>query len=315
MKARYSGVFLLLLCCWFGSTSAWAQEFESFPDDVMQGDIAAPKPKINNLPFNIYGLSGLLVTTGTRTVRPGSFEVGLAGDWLESSTPSYYRREAAFLGAVGIPGGLEFGLRVPYVMSDLKITSRFNNLGVKVNHYSNEANAGLGSIEGMFKWGFVQQKNFLPAFALGIGGVAPDGNYLRGVSEVKYYGAKVLLSMGLELNDLAFTDYAFAILADGVFYFRDAGIDNRDYEEKSGIVHAGMIFPLHPRNFLELILEYEGELMRGTTNEQDTNAPLRSLRFVTHHFNVTLGAKYTFYEDPDYDDTLSYLGTFSYTYF
>jgi hypothetical protein len=314
MKARYSGVFLLLLCCCAWSAGAWAQEFESVPDDVMQGDIAVPKPKINNLPFNIYGLSGLMVTTATRTVRPGSFEVGLGGSWMDSPAPAYYRREAMFLGAVGIPGGLEFGFRVPYVMSDLQITKRLNNLGVLERQYSRQAESSIGSVEGMFKWGFIQQKNFLPAFAMGIGAVAPGGSYDNNVSEVKYFGAKVLLSMGLELNDLAFTDYAFAILADGIFYFRDPGVDGRNYEEKSGLVHAGMIFPIHPRNFLELLLEYEGELMRGTTNEEDTNAALASLRFVTNHFNVTLGAKYMFIEDPDYDDTLSFLGTFSYTY-
>jgi len=290
-------------------------EFDEVPADVTQGEVAAPKPKINNLPFNIYGLSGLMLTTSTRTLRPGSFEAGLGGSWEQSSTPDYYRREAAFLGGVGIPGGLEFGFRVPYVMTNLRMESRFTNLGVYERSYFQEDNAGVGSVEGMFKWGFVQQHNFLPAFALGLGGVAPTGDYDAGTSDVKYFGAKVMLALGLELNDLAFTDYAFAIMGDGVFYLRDPLIEDQEYEEKSGLVHGGMIFPLHPRNFLELMLEYEGELMRGTTNEQDRNSVAGSLRFVTHHFGVTLGGMYNLKEDPDFDNTVKAVGTFSYTYF
>lgn len=285
------------------------------PEGTLTEEEPAPKPKVNNLPFNIYGLSGLMVTTATRTLRPGSFEVGVGGIWEESSTPEYFRREVAFLGTVGIPGGLEFGLRVPYVMTDLLITPRYNSLGVLVRTYENDEIADIGAVEGMLKWGFVQQRNFLPAFALGLGGVAPTGDYNRLTGEVKYYGLKVLLAMGLEINDLPFTDYAFAVLADGVLYLRDAGIDDQEYEEKSGLVHAGMIFPLHPRNFLELMLEYEGVLMRGTTNDEDSNGILASLRFVTDHFNFTAGAQYTFKEDKDFDDTLRYLATFSYTYF
>lgn len=285
------------------------------PEGVITPDSPEPKPKVNNLPSNMYGLSGLLLTTSTRTLKPGQFEAGIGGSMEESSTPEYYRREVVFLGTVGIPAGFEFGLRVPYVMTNLLIEPRFNDLGVLVRGYGTDEYASVGSIEGMFKWGFVQQQNFLPAFALGLGAIAPGGDYNRRASEVKYYGLKLMLAMGLEINDLPFTDYAFAIMADGVLVGRDMGIDNQEYEEKHGLVHAGMIFPLLPRNFLELIVEYEGVLMRGTTNEEDTNAVLGSLRFVTNHFNVTAGAQYTFKEDEDFDDTLRYLANFSYTYF
>jgi len=248
-------------------------------------------------------------------LRPGSFEVGLGGTWEESSTPTYYRREAMLLGTVGIPGGLEFGFRVPYVMTDLVVEETFTNLGVLDRNYAQKDKTGIGSVEGMFKWGFVQQHNFLPAFAIGLGGIAPAGKYEDGLGDVKTYGAKVMLALGIELNDLAFTDYAFAVMGDGTLVLRDAWIDDQEYEEKSGLVHAGMIFPLHPRNFLELIIEYEGELQRGTTNEEDANALAPSLRFVVDHFNVSAGAKYTFKEDPDYGETWTFLGTFSYTYF
>jgi hypothetical protein len=311
--------FLALLLCLLMATTAGAQEeFDEVPDDVLQGEIAAPKPKVNNLPFNIYGLSGLMLTTSTRTLQAGSFEVGLAGLWEDSGKPNYYRREMAFLGTVGIPGGLEFGFRVPYVMTDLQVRGYTNNVGVLEREYRNNEVSDLGSIEGMFKWGFVQQHNFLPAFAIGLGGIAPGGTHEEfggGTSDVKTYGVKAMLALSLELNDLAFTDYAFAIMGDGVFQLRDTGIDNREYEEKSGLVHAGMIFPLHPRNFIELMIEYEGLLMRGTTNDEDTNALVPSLRFVLHHFNLSAGAKYTFKEDPDYDETWTWLATFSYTYF
>jgi hypothetical protein len=200
-------------------------------------------------------------------------------------------------------------------MTDLKTRSYFNDFGVLKRRYSSNPEQGIGTVEGMFKWAFLQQHSFLPAFAMGLGGMAPGANYSQGGSDVKYYGAKVMLAMGLELNDLAFTDYAFAILADGTAVLRDVGVEDRAYEEKHGLVHGGMIFPLHPRNFLELILEYEGVLMYGTTNQQNINSVLGTLRFVTHHFNVTAGAKYSFKDDPDFGDTLTYLATFSYTYF
>jgi hypothetical protein len=293
-------------------------EFEKMPTDVQQGQIAAPKPKVNNLPFNVYGLSGLMVTTATRTLVPGSFEVGLAGEYLNASRPHYYDGLYSFLFGVGIPGGLEFGLRVPYEMTNLLITphrSRYFN--EPYDTYSKSAAAGLASVEGMFKWGFVQQHNFLPAFSLGVGGIAPTNNYSQFLddNDVHTYGLKVQLAMGLELNDLGFTDYAFAILADGTLVLRDIGVDNHKYEEKHGLVHGGMIFPLHPRNFLELLLEYEGDLMRGTANDQNIENVIASLRFVHYHFNVTAGVKFSFWQNPDFADQLTYMATFSYTYF
>ncbi len=309
-------ILLLLSVALCAPLAVFAQEE---PEPAEQEDLTEkkpePKPKINNLPFNIFGLSGLMVTSSTRTLKPGEFEVGLGGMMEESSEPSYYRREVSFLGTVGIPGGLEFGLRVPYVMTDLLVTARYNNLGVLVRDYETDEVSDIGTVEGMFKWGMIKQYNFLPAFALGVGGMLPTGDYDRGTGDVKNYGLKVMLAMGLEINDLSFTDYAFAIMADGVFVLRDPWIDDQEYEEKSGMVHAGMIFPLHPRNFLELMTEYEGVLMRGTTNDEDTNSVIGSLRFVTNHFNVSAGASYNFKEDKDYDDTLRYLATFSYTYF
>jgi hypothetical protein len=324
MKCIYALVLAVIVSAVLPAM-VWAQEqeeFEQVPPDVVQGQTAAPKPKINNLPFNMYGLSGLMVTTATRTLDPGSFEVGLGGIYEDSPNPKaqYYRGAGQLMMTVGMPSHFEFGLKVPYVFTDLDVTWRASRARryEMIRFYDRDPVSGLGSIEGMFKWGFVQQKNFLPAFALGFGGVAPGSTYIEGgggTGDVKTYGVKILLAMGLELNDLPFTDYAFAILADGVLYLRDVLIEDRDYEEKSGLVHAGMIFPLHPRNFLELMLEYEGELMRGTTNEQDINSVLLSLRFVHHHFNVSAGAKYSFKADPDFDDAFSYLGTFSYKYF
>ncbi len=324
------GVFLFILCCLAVVAPALvaAQQDQQapppaatptppqgLPEDVVTPNTPKPKPKINNLPFNMYGLTGLMVTTATRTLKPGSFEVGLGGSWEDSLQPAYYRRELAFLGTVGMPAGFEFGLRVPYVMTDLVTIPRFNALGTLVNTYGRSATAGVGSVEGMFKWGFVEQKQFLPAFAVGLGGIAPGTSYSRQLGYVKYYGAKVLLAMGLEVNDLPYTDYAFAILADGELVLRDMGVDNRNYEEKHGMVHGGMVFPLMPRNFLQLNLEYEGVLMLGTNNNQDTNAILGTLRFVLDHFSGTAGAKYTFKSDPDFGDTLSWVATASYTYF
>ena len=288
---------------------------EGLPDDVITPETPPAKPKINNLPFNLSGLSGMMVTTSTRTLRPGSFEVGLGGLWENSYKPRYYRREATFLGTVGIPAGFEFGLRVPYVMTDLYVVRSFNVFGALEREYKQDAIAGIGTVEGMFKWGFVEQHLFLPAFAMGLGFMAPTGDYTREIGEVKYYGFKVLLAMGLEINDLPFTDYAFAIMADGVLVLRDVGIEDRDYEEKHGIVHGGFVFPLLSRNFLQLLTEYEGVLMMGTTNKTDTHAMIGSLRFVTAHFNVTAGAKYTFKADPDFGEALGYVATFSYTYF
>jgi hypothetical protein len=308
-------IFLLLLPAAF-AVAQESQDLEKAPSDVAQGQVAEPKPKINNLPFNMYGLSGLMVTTATRTLRPGSFEVGLAGSWEQSTRPVYYDREVDFLAAVGIPGGLEFGLKAPYVMTDLKYALVRNFYTNKVTPtYLQSAASGLGSIEGMLKWGFVQQHQFLPAFAVGVGFIAPGSDYQQGISQVKVYGAKITFAMGLELNDLAFTDYAFAILADGTLVLRDVDVDRHAYEEKHGLVHGGLIFPLHPRNFLELLIEYEGQLLAGTTNDKDINSIVATLRFVTNHFNVTAGARYNFKQDPAFDNSITYIANFSYTYF
>lgn len=284
------------------------EDGETPPAPEVQDD----KSKINNLPQNFKGMSGLVYTTATRPLDPGTVEVGTTWTQSTSPEPEFTRTTYALNAGVGIPGNFEFGLHVPYVESDLAVGERENEFGARERTFDKENHDGMGSVEGMFKWGYVQPSLFLPIFAVGVGGIAPGDNYDHMVSDVKAWGMRGLVAVGVEINDLFFTDYAFAIMADGQIVIRDLGVSGRDYEEKSGEVHLGMVFPLHPRNYVTLITEYEGILMRGTTNEEDQNGLLAALRFTTQHINVTAGAEYVAVEVEDMDDQTRFFAQLSY---
>lgn len=302
---------------------AWAQDEDEDEDAAPASttvEPAAPSgpqvqdaaPKVNNLPQNFKGMSGLFFTTSSRTLDPGTVEVGTAYLQQTNPDPDYTRTEYVFNAGVGIPGNFEFGLHIPYVESNLTIGERIDEFGRRERTFGQQNHAGMGSVEGMFKWGYAHPSLFLPPLALGLGGIAPGIAYDDGVSEVKSWGARVLIATGVEINDLFFTEYAFAIMADGQLVLRDLGVSGRDYEEKSGEVHLGMVFPLHPRNFVTLIVEYDGVLMRGTTNEEDRNGIVGALRFTTHHINVTAGAEQVYLEARDMDDETRFFANLSY---
>ena len=64
---RYLVAILLLLSVTLAAPLAVLAQEE--PEPAEQEDLTEkkpePKPKINNLPFNIYGLSGLMITFST----------------------------------------------------------------------------------------------------------------------------------------------------------------------------------------------------------------------------------------------------------
>lgn len=312
---------VVVLAVMMTAAPAWAQdEDEDAAPATTEAEPAAPsgpqvqdaKPKVNNLPQNFKGLSGLFFTTSSRTLDPGTVEVGTAYLQQTNPEPEYTRTEYVFNAGVGIPAGFEFGLHIPYVESDLTIGERIDEFGRRERTFGQENHAGVGSVEGMFKWGCAHPSLFLPPFAIGLGGIAPGIAYDDGVSDVKSWGARVLVASGVEINDLFFTEYAFAIMADGQLVLRDLGVSGRDYEEKSGEVHLGMVFPLHPQNYVTLIVEYEGILMRGTTNEEDRNGIVGALRFTTQHINVTAGAEQVYLEARDMDDETRFFANLSY---
>ncbi|MCZ7583299.1 MAG: hypothetical protein M5R36_08165 [Deltaproteobacteria bacterium] len=309
-----AGLFAALLIVAVLAVPAMAQDEDAAEgEEAPPKDVQADKPRVSNLPINFKGMSGLILTTSTKALAPGTVELGPAWRSEQSDDPDYTRTTWAGNAAVGIPGGLEFGLHVPYVETDLYYTERVNEFGQKVRDFRKKNQSDLGSIEGMLKWAFAQQELFLPSFAAGVGFIAPTGDYTQHISQVKSYGLRALLMMGIEINDLFFTDYAFAIMGDGGIVVQDLGVGNdREYEEKHGEVHFGMIFPLHPTNYVELITEYEGLLMRGTTNEEDENSFLGGLRLTTQHINLTFGAMFTMVEARDMDDRLTYIANFSY---
>jgi len=275
-------------------------------------EVPKEKPKINNLPQNWKGLSGLFFTTSTRTLDPGTVEVGPAWIMENSYKPSFTRTTYAFNAGVGIPNHFEFGLHIPYVQTDLYTTRTIDIFGNPKYNFTKVNQAGIGSVEGLFKWAINQQSLFLPSFAVGLGFIAPSSNYTQGISSVKYFGFKALLCTSLEINDLFFTDYAFAVIADGALVFRDLGFENRKYEEKHGEIHMGLVFPLHPRNYLTLITEYEGILLMGTTNANNENSFLGGLRFTTQHINLTAGAQYVLVATKDMRDKYRYVANLTY---
>ncbi len=272
----------------------------------------ADKPRVNNLPQNFKGMTGLMFTTATRTQKPGTVELGVGYLAEMSQTPDFTRTTYAFNGTVGIPGHLEFGLHVPYVESNLTYGFTEDVFGQVVRQFSRGSQKGMGSTEGMLKIAVDQPSLFLPSLALGVGFIAPGDKHSQEISQVKQWGARALAAVGIEINDLFFTDYTFAVMADAAVVLQDLGVSGRDYEEKHGEFHVGLIFPVLPRNYGVLIGEYEGLLMRGTTNQDDENSFFGGARLTTNHIALTFGAQQVLVEVRDMEDRIRYVANFSY---
>lgn len=272
------------------------------------------KPAISNLPLNFYGRNGLLFTSSTHVLDFKDVEPALGYMYENSEKPKYVTQTWALNVALGLPGHVELFAHVPYIVTNLQYGERFNELLVRVRSFSQKQQSGLGSIEGGFQWAFFMQDRFLPGMAVGLSYLAPTGDYTQHMSEVKYFGGKINLAMSLEIIDLFFTEYAFAIFADGSLVLNDVGIKNRQYEEKHGLVRAGILLPLHPRNFINLILEYDGKLMLGTANDNDINGVVGGLRFITNQIGVTAGAEYLFKEAEDMDNAWRFTGVGSFRF-
>lgn len=308
----------LVIALLLAAPVVFAQE-ETEPDnadakDQEKSETKERKPAKSNLPLNFYGRSGLLLTTATHVLEFKDVEPALAYMYESSSDPQYTKQVYAVNLAVGLPAHFMLYAHAPIIMTDLHWGERYNAINVKVRSFSQESKTGFGSLEGGFQWAFFMQDRFLPGMAAGISFLAPTGDYTQRISEVKHYGFKVNMAMSLEIIDMFFTEYAYAIFADASLVFRDPWVDGREYEEKHGEVHAGMLFPLHPRNFINLILEYDGLLMRGTTNEDDHNGALGGLRFITSRIGVTAGGEYLFKEAEDMESAWRVIASGSYRF-
>lgn len=277
-------------------------------------EVVEKKPPVSNLPLNFYGRNGLIFTTSTHVLDYKDVEPGVGYMYEQGSDPKYTTQTIAVNVAAGLPHNFMVFLHAPIIITDLHYTERFTKYNQKVRDFEQKDKSGLGSIETGFQWAFFMQDRFLPGMSAGISLLAPTGDYTQQMSEVKYYGTKLNFAMSLEILDLFFTDYVFAILADGSLVLNDMGIDDQEYEEKHGEVHVGMIFPVHPRNFINLIFEYEGILLKGTTNEEDINGFLGGLRFNMSQFGVTAGAEYLNRQVSDMDNTIRYMGTGSFRF-
>ncbi|MCB9476433.1 MAG: hypothetical protein H6683_01885 [Deltaproteobacteria bacterium] len=325
--ALFCGCALMIL----GATTqdAWAQSDDedadplsstvTTEDDDHKYDQKERGPAVSNLPLNFFGRSGLVYTTSTHVNPAWSVEVGGFYQSESSNDPDFTRSVAAFNANIAFPANLELSLHVPYVQSDLAVDLQQTDFGTDERVFAQSSDSGMGSVETMLKLSVANQQLFLPSLAIGVGYIGATGDYDElnpdyGLGTVDSFGFKAMLAMGLEINDLFFTRYAFAILADGTAVFRDLGVDDRDKEEKHAEVHLGMIFPLHPRNFVTLIAEYEGILLGGSTNEEDRNGILGGLRINTQHLGLTGGVEKIFVEDSDFEDRTRFFLSLSYRY-
>ena len=319
MRMRTLLVLMLLTGLVLFGTEAIGQESDTegeppSADQPAAKQVKEKKPAKSNLPLNFYGRSGLLLTSSTHVLEFKDVEPAIGYMYESSSDPQYTTQTYAANLAVGLPRHVMLYAHVPIIMTDLHWGERFNAINVRVRDFSQKSKTDFGSVEGGFQWAFFMQDRFLPGMAAGLSFLAPTGDYTQHLSEVKTYGFKVNLTMGLEIMDLFFTEYAFAIFADGSAVFRDLYIEDREYEEKYGIVRAGMLFPIAPRNFLNLLLEYDGKLMSGTTNRDDHNGFVVGLRFITNRIGVSAGGEYLLKEAEDMGDAFRIIGTGSYRF-
>ncbi len=293
--------FGALLAIFFCSLLAFAHTAFSADWGYLRKEADDPTLMVNR-PVNIQGLTGLIVANSAYTQPKGGFTIGLSGLGENSSTPNYSIAQGIFTATYGASDRIEVGLRAKMIVEGLGSSS--------------QRQTGAGDTDLLVKWRVTSQTDELPAVALGVGLILPTGDRDKGFSEAKHEGIRLML-IGAHEKEMP-GGIVLGFYADGQVVLIDQ-LERRTgnpYNDRYGIVNAGILVPLTESNQLQVILEYN--LVTGksvlTLGEEDYTAITPGLRYVTPRFNFTAGVQFLNKNIGGYSNDERYIATISYRF-
>ena len=297
MKTLIAGVlgcFIILL------TGPQAFALTAYSDQ--EYDISDDPSLVVNRPVNAQGLTGLIITNSAYTQRKGNMVIGLSAIAEDSTKPDFSMVQGIATVTGGILDRVELGVKTKMIAT---------NIGS-----SDTRESGAGDTDLLFKWRISSAGETLPAIALGLAYTLPTGESSKGYREVEREGIRLMV-IGSSEKEMP-GDYVFGVYFEGQIVFIDQlrRPANTVYADKYGVINAGVLFPLIENRRLQAIVEYNRVVKKDTAtlSDQNSEAVMPALRYVTPNLNISLGVQFLHREQTGFENDNRYVGTLSYTF-
>jgi len=241
----------------------------------------------------VLGQTGAVTVNATDVLAPWKSRLGISTSLAAGSAGNRFDlllTDAASLDqvftlrgalALGLPGGLEAAITLPYVKGESDQSST----------------QGVGSLTMSAKWSVMDQSGWIPGVALSTSWITDTGREI-GTSSVTTNG--YLASVSAQLG-LASGDWAWTILAEAGGFWRDPGRTESNSSLEYGV--AGIV-PLGRTGFSEETGEFQFVAeINGTSARQDvTGQPddatsfAPGLRYMTKRWGASATGTFTTYE-------------------
>jgi hypothetical protein len=255
--------------------------------------------RIVNHHSNIYGLTGLMVTTSAFTLAAKEVAAGVSVLSEKSDRPDYSVLQFPITATYGLTDFIEIGVRTKFIRTDPTAPST--------------SQSGLGDSELAVKWRLDTHDEIVPELAVGLAGILPTGSDSKGLNEVKNWGMKVLAMATSETKLSEFSFLGLYLEAQAIFL--DKGSDRDRY----AVINAGLLLPISKDNRLQGMLEYNTTFYKDKTTNSDLLAVNQSgitpgLRYATETMNITAGAQILSKDKNGYDGTIRWIATYGYKF-
>lgn len=297
MKTFIAGVFGFFIILIIGY-QAFAQTDYSEPDY----DIGDDPSLVVNRPVNVQGLTGLIITNSAYTQPKGRMVIGLTVTSENSTEPHFRIAQGIATVTGGITDRIELGAKMKVVEAD--------------PGSSGTRQTGIGDTDLLFKWRLPSAEETLPAIAIGLAYTLPTGDTSKGLSEIKQEGIRLMV-IGSSEQEMS-GDYFLGVYVEGQLVFIDQ--INRPaasrFVDKYGVFNAGVLFPLTDDRRLQAIVEYNQVVKKDVAAlyEQNFNAVMPGLRYVTPNLNVSLGVQILHRDQAGAQNDKRYVGALSYAF-
>jgi hypothetical protein len=260
--------------------------------------------QVINRPPNIQGLTGLMVTNSAFTRPPGTLAVGGSVLFEDSNKPEYRIIQTPITLTFGITDTIEAGIKTKYVNYDRTTPAM--------------SEGGLGDSELAVKWRLNTHSATSPELAVGLAGILPTGNDSKGLNDVKNWGAKLMVMATSETKISANSFLGIYLEAQAVFIDGFSAGITTSTQDRYGVINAGILLPISANNRLQAMLELNKTTRKRRTNtalaEGDQTGITPALRYVTDTLSFTAGAQLLSKDTTGYEDTIRWIGTFSYQF-
>ncbi len=252
-----------------------------------------------NRPVNVQGLTGLIITNSAFTQPAGHIAIGISALGENSNVPNFSIVQGAATLTVGLTDRVEVGVKGKMIAT---------NIGSSATR-----EIGKGDSDFLIKWRFSSQGEIMPALAFGLAWTFPTADTSKGFSEVEYEGIKLMLIASSEKRIL--DDSFIGVYFEGQVVLNDQlhRTGASPFADKYGVLNAGLLFPISDNNRLQAVFEYNRVFKKDivTLYEQNYSAVTPGLRYVTEHFNLSVGVQFLNKEQTGYKNDTRGVGTLS----